>query len=203
MGPLPPSGRGERAYHTAQQLLAMGTDGTDGRMLTAEIGPPAPESRWYDPRPPPPHTVAAYTPSTDVAGLEDVRKQMTDLALMSAKQNQVMVGISAEVSRMVGSQTPETINALAQEYSAPLALQPLALPSAPMEFGQAGWWKDGVTPLCMPPDDLDILEAAVARGRQQAASNEQPFDADPGYGMDDEQFYDAQVGPGNDAGGWD
>ena len=39
---------------------------------------------------------------------------------------------------MVVRQSPDNINALALEYAAPQDLQQLALPSAPMELGQAG-----------------------------------------------------------------
>ena len=55
----------------------------------------------------------------------------------------------------------------------------------------------------MSPADMAIMEAAVVRGRQQAAANVQPFYDDQGPGVDDEEFYDAQAGPGNGAGGWD
>ena len=73
-----------RAYRTAQQLLAMGEYEDDGlrRGGGAEIS--APEPRWHDPRSPPAHTIAAYTPSTDAEGLEDMRKQLSDLAILTA-----------------------------------------------------------------------------------------------------------------------
>lgn len=203
----PPSARGVRAYRAVAPLLPLGETGAGLQMGAAggsagDQHPFAAQS-WSDPRPPPARTMALYTSSTDTDGLEAMCQKILEQDAMIASQHRIMDNLSKDVANLVVCQSPDAINSLASmDFATPINIQPLTVPKTPMDFEHVGWWKDVQTPIWKPPSDIAVMEAAMARARQQAAAEGQQFDSEMPSAEEGEQYFDAQTGSGNAVGGW-